>query len=662
MRVRTHLIAMPWALPDAPSIQLASLKAHLDGVLRRRGDCRVYSGFFSILHDLGGAACHRFYQELSVYSEYVYLMLYLRRFGPPEHRSRAAVARLLEAVRAPGVKPLTLPVLARLEGATRRFLDRRVAPSLIARGLNLVGFTLNYDQVYASLYAGEHLRRRGAGRDMLFVYGGNSASLPTVYRLLTLLGVPGVVVVGEGEHKLELLVRTLQGLSPAGGRTALEAVSGLDPGLVVIGAKADFTARDPDRYATQMPALNDLALPDFDEYFAAVRQASADPEAFAAVREATPVLVEGSRGCFGRCDFCAMHRSWRGFRKRSADHVVRSSLALTRKYRTSRVQFLDNVCDTWAEAYARTLVREGIRQQSVLELRAAHPEDFWSLLALAGVEAVQVGVEALTTALLGAMGKGTRALQNLAAHKYLAELGIVSGSNLITEHPASTLADVEETRRIVGHIPHWGPFRLSRFRLMAGSPLYERLSARERAALKPDYAFRLPPPAARYALEYSFEVPKRLKLGREIRRAWASFRRDYERERARQEVQRPRLDLERVGPDALRITDTRAGTPTHHEISGAAARIYDACHGGLNPGEIARATGLSSGNVRAALEQFLRAKLVLRVDDGYLALATRPRDELVRRHFTGHGRALHLSQAPACGERVGMTRGEAAFP
>jgi radical SAM superfamily enzyme YgiQ (UPF0313 family) len=662
MRVRTHLISMPWAQPDAPSIQLASLKAHLDGARSRRSDCRAYSAFFSILHDFRGPAFQGFFQDVSVYNEYAYLPLYLRRFGPSEYRGRPAVARLLKAIRAPGIKPLSLSVLNGLERATCGFLDRQVAPNLIARGLNLVGFTLNYDQVYASLYAAEHLRRRCAERNLLFVYGGSSASLPTVYTLLTDLGVPGVVVVGEGEKKLELLVRTFQEQSLAEGRTALAAVAGLDPGIVVIGEKVDFSSRNPARYATQMKSLDDLALPDFDEYFAALRRASADEKTYTAFRKVTDVLVEGSRGCFGRCDFCALHRSWHGFRKRSADHVVRDTLALTRKYRTSHVQFTDNVCDAWAGDYARILVQKGIRQQSVLELRAAHPEQFWTLLALAGVECIQVGVEALSSALLSAMGKGTRAVQNLAAHKYLAELGITSGSNLITEHPASTLADVDETRRIVEQIPHWGPFRLSRFRLMAGSPLYEGLSKQERAELRPDYSFRLPSGAARYALEFSFEMPERLKLGREIRRAWLSFKRDYERERARHATRQPRLDLARVGSDRLRITDSRDGKMSYHDVSGAAARIYDACHSGLKLGEIARTTGLSSESVSAELERFLRAKIVVQVDDSYLSLATRPRDELLRRFFVSQGQELQLPDVPASRVAIGKGHGGTAEP
>jgi hypothetical protein len=131
------------------------------------------------------------------------------------------------------------------------------------------------------------------------------------------LGVPGVVVV-DGEQKLELLVRTSERLPLSGAGSVTAAAAGLDPGVVVIGERVDFRSRNPAHYATQIPSLNDVALPDFDEYFAALRRACADAKSCAAHRASVNILAKDSRGCLGRCDFCAMNRSWRGFRRLSA--------------------------------------------------------------------------------------------------------------------------------------------------------------------------------------------------------------------------------------------------------------------------------------------------------------------------------------------------------
>jgi DNA-binding transcriptional ArsR family regulator len=228
-------------------------------------------------------------------------------------------------------------------------------------------------------------------------------------------------------------------------------------------------------------------------------------------------------------------------------------------------------------------------------------------------------------------------MHNLAAHKYLSELGIWPTNHLMTHHPASTRADVRETCRILRDIPHWGRFRPTRFELMAGSPLYEGLSRDERAALRPARRFRLPSGAARYALEYAFEMPETLNPGRDVMRAWSAFARQYTRELARHEADRPRLDVVRIAPDTLRITDTRHGQLRYHDISGDAARIYDACHAALTLDQIARATGLSPETVSAHLARFLRLRLVLRVDDSCLSLALRSRDQLLLRFFSQEG-------------------------
>ena len=637
MRVRTHLLAMPWAQPDTPSIQIACLKAHLDRTQQRRSDCQTYSAAFSILQDFKGGAFLNFFRDVEDYREYVYLPLYLRRFGPPGVRRKPVIANLMKALRVKWLKPLTLPLLDGLERATCRFLDRQVAPHLIDRGLNLVGFTLNFPQVYASLYAAEHLRKRFPERHFLFVYGGCLASLPAVYDLLTDLAIPGVVVVGEGEKKLELLVRRFEGLPLAHAPAALATVAGLDPGIIVIGEPVDLGARDAARHATQVKTMGELARPDYDEFFAVLRRACADEEAYAAYRATTDVLVEGSRGCFAKCDFCGLNRVWRGFRGHAADQVLNDAVALTRKYHTSQVVFVDNVCDAWAEPFARMLVRQGIRLKFFMELRASHPEQFWTLLALAGLESVQVGVEAISSSLLNAIGKGTRVMHNLATHKYLSELGVWPSNILITHHPASNAADIRETRRIVSQVPHWSPFRPTEFILEPGSPLYEGLSQAERAALRPTRCFRLPASIARYALEYAYEMPEQLNPGRDVMRAWSAFAREYTREIARHRAERPRLDVVRIAPDTLRITDTRHGRMRYYDVSGDAARIYDACHAGVTLDAIARITGLSLETLPAALARFLRLRLVLRVDDAYLSLALRPRDELVRRFFASYG-------------------------
>ncbi|HET6439600.1 MAG TPA: radical SAM protein [Anaeromyxobacter sp.] len=629
MRVRTHLVSMPWAPPESPSIQLGALKAHLTQALGPGADCRTYSAFFTILNDLRGPGLRRFHRRAAACGEYAYLPLFLRRFGPNPPRGHT-VGRLVERLRRTPVAPLSLRALNELERATRRFLDQRLGPHLLVGGLNLVGFTLNYDQVYASLYAAEHLRRTFPGRRFLFMYGGCSASQPQAYGLLRELRVPGLVVVGEGERKLELLVRMLQALPWAEAEDALVTASQLDPGIVAIGQEIELGIPNPARHATQFGRLQELPLPDYHEYFGALRAACRDRRTYAAFRASTLVLLEGSRGCFHRCDFCGLNRTWHGFRTRTGRENLEAASALMRRYGTSRIEFVDSVCDAWAEDYAATALRAGIRQCSPMELRADHPQAFWTLLALAGTPSIQIGVETLSAPLLRAMNKGTTVVQNLVAHKCFAELGIGTTSNLIIWHPASTLADVRETRRILRHVPHWGPFWPVRFALMAGSVLYQRLTPEQRAGLRPARASRLPAGLARYALDESFEVPETLLPAPEVRRAWNAFAAEYQDAVFEHRNRPTRLEEVRVGPETVRVTDTRRGGIVLHELSGEVARVYDICHAGASAREIALCTGLSTSAVQAAIRRLERSRLLLRVDGCYVALALRQRDALVR--------------------------------
>ncbi|MFY9558087.1 MAG: hypothetical protein WAV47_25535, partial [Blastocatellia bacterium] len=49
MQARLHLISMPWANPELPSIQTAVLKAHIDAVFGKRIVTKTYSAFANIL-------------------------------------------------------------------------------------------------------------------------------------------------------------------------------------------------------------------------------------------------------------------------------------------------------------------------------------------------------------------------------------------------------------------------------------------------------------------------------------------------------------------------------------------------------------------------------------------------------------------------------------
>ena len=118
------------------------------------------------------------------------------------------------------------------------------------------------------------------------------------------------------------------------------------------------------------------------------------------------------------------------------------------------------------------------------------------------------------------------------------------------------------------------------------------------------------------------------------------FERQYASASKRHQARPPRLEVVRAAPGVLRITDTRDDKVLFYEVAGAAAQIYDACHCGLKLNEIVATTGLTSVAVKTGLTRFLRSKLVLQIDDYYLSLATRPRNELLQRFYDSDRQGL----------------------
>ena len=76
----------------------------------------------------------------------------------------------------PGRIRLTQKRLRELSLATKAYLDNEVAPHFLAQGLNVVGFTVVYDQIYASIFAANYLRKRYPGFRFLFSSSAVTAS------------------------------------------------------------------------------------------------------------------------------------------------------------------------------------------------------------------------------------------------------------------------------------------------------------------------------------------------------------------------------------------------------------------------------------------------------------------------------------------------------
>lgn len=171
-------------------------------------------------------------------------------------------------------------------------------------------------------------------------------------------------------------------------------------------ASEDFIAHNPwDRH-------HDLPIPDFSDYFETL-YAMAPKDHF------SPHLpMEMSRGCWwrkkgphgnaGGCAFCNLNLQWRGYRQKSPDRVIHEMKTLVRRHRVLSVFFMDNLLPkTGMDKTFDGLHALGKDLQLRAEIRAETSRKSLMSMGRAGMDEVQVGVEALSSKLLKKLNKGT---------------------------------------------------------------------------------------------------------------------------------------------------------------------------------------------------------------------------------------------------------------
>jgi hypothetical protein len=88
----------------------------------------------------------------------------------------------------------------------------------------------------------------------------------------------------------------------------------------------------------------------------------------------------------------------------------------------------------------------------------------------------------------------------------------------------------------------------------------------------------------------------------------------------------------RYRPDAILIRDGRYGKIDEHHLLGDTAHVYQLCHQGPTLEALIRDTELPAAAVAAIVTELIDRELMIELDGCYVALALRPRDELVHNY------------------------------
>jgi radical SAM superfamily enzyme YgiQ (UPF0313 family) len=361
-----------------------------------------------------------------------------------------------------------------------------------------------------------------------------------------------------------------------------------------------------------------------------LRRFAADEEAYIILKNDTVLLLDGSRGCsYAKCDFCGFNSSWCGYRMKSAKRIYALLTAVLSKYGLVDIQFSDNLCDAWVNEFCDLLFRdENLAHNMTLELRAAHDEKFYTKLSLAGIQLIQVGVEALSDHLLQKMNKGSTLIQNVQSMKYLKEVHIKNGANLIIHHPRSNIIDVKKTKDILGVLPHLGKLDLSKYNLAEHSAIYNALSLAERKNLKQTNIIKMPSEVFEFFTDDPL-LPLSKDISAKVKRAWADFKKWYDA----WDTKDLYLNVYRVSADTILIKDNRFGKAEEHVYSGELERIYTLCHKAYTVEGLHKVTGLETSNIHKILGLFVRKKLMISSNGRYLSVAVRPKEELINNYY-----------------------------
>lgn len=559
------LVSTPWPLYSRPSIQLGTLKAYLQS---HNPDMAVdaHHVYLKVAQAIG----YRLYHEISErtwLAESIYGALLF-----PERRAK--IEKLFD--RETGTRSVAgrmglNKITAGVEKATAGFIN-----SINWDQYLLAGFSISLCQLTSSLYFIKRLKKQYPA--LTIIVGGSTFSGTITRSFFEHFTEIDAVINGEGELPFSRLVDCLA-QSPL--------ISTLPPLEGVVVAQSAVNNR-PTAGFHQLKALTSLPPPDYDDYFEMLNS-------FGPANVFFPTLpVEISRGCWWQkttsgsgktagCAFCNLNLQWAGYRAKDPLQATAEIDHLTSRHRCLSVALVDNVLPKkTVGAFFENLV--GLKKDLRLfaEIRATTSWTELMRMHRAGVQELQIGIEALSSPLLKKLHKGTTAIANLEIMKNCEALGIVNLSNLILQFPGSDENDVAQTLDNLEFALPFRPLRTVVFWLGMGSPVWQNPAGYGITAVynHPNWKYLFGRPtvqAVRFMIQaYRGDRGHQQKIWRPVKEKVRQWHKSYD-QMSRTCRHLPLLSF-RDGRDFLIIHQQRPGAdPINHRLVGTSREIYLFC-------------------------------------------------------------------------------------
>ncbi len=510
----------------------------------------------------------------------------------------------------------------------RKAIDfvEETAHRVIALDPLIVGCSSTYMAHVSSLAL---LRRIGElAPDIVTMMGG--ANCESVMGLTTHEKFPWVdyVVSGEADHIIVDLVRAIR---EKGSEVGLHGLPRGVIGPIHRTSRYSGLREDPPRVSTE--SLEGLPLPSYDDYFTELRTA---PVLSEVVQPGLP--VEGSRGCWWgskrQCTFCGLNGRAMQYRTRPVDQVIRDIETLEKRHKTKRIGFADNILNpTWFTTLFPALAEHDLSYKISCETTPGLTKDQVRVMAEAGVELVQPGIESLDPAMLALLNKGTRAWLNVRFLKWCLYYGIDVLWFLLDQAPGQDNGWYATTRKLFPSLCHLQPPRrlysiiFSRFGTYHENPDVYDLD------LQPMDGYSVIYPLSSselHGIAYYF-VDSKWNGGsveQERREGGRAEQTSFLRDLAHwiklfYSDDRPVLRTQDTGTEIL-IRDTRQkAVETSYHLSGEERTVYLACEDGIQPerlhGRFVNG-GVPEHRVETIVTSLLERKLVMLLDNHLLSL------------------------------------------
>jgi magnesium-protoporphyrin IX monomethyl ester (oxidative) cyclase len=504
----------------------------------------------------------------------------------------------------------------RAKTAAGPFIDE-IAGDIVRLSPRIVGCTSVFSQNCASLAL---LRRvREMDPSIVTIMGGANCEGVMGQALHANFPWLDYVLSGEGDVIVPALFEKIL--------TGEEIASGRFDGLFTPSDRS--ARREPGRAVVS--DLSSLPTPIYDDYFHDLESGGLKDAI------APGLLAESSRGCWWgekrACAFCGLNGLARPHRSVPAGNVVREIEYLAERYGIRAFMMTDNMLPlkhigdflAYFNGKGFTFLYEVSPTLSRAQAEA---------LSDAGVRWIQPGIENLHDGCLAALGKGSKAYQNVRFLKLAREYGIALVWNFLYRFPGEEDAWYGEIADLIPLITHLQP------PMSPGTPVrYDRFSRYHsdpgayglELEVLSSYEFVYPLDREKLSrLVYFFEDKREDPLGTLSPGMALALKKLYEWrflfppsafESKAAEQKPPMLGQTRLKSGGLTIRDSRpCALAPAYELSGAEAAIYEACDSGLTRKELT-ALGFPEEILGRILDGLIRSHLMIELSSRYLSLA-----------------------------------------